>query len=220
MMCLQVIASMNFKLYIMDVSSAFGQSDPHEREQGPLYASMPPTGIPDVPQNALVRVLTAVYGLVNAPAVWRKTVRRHLIELGYNESVFDPCLYYLRPNEKEKASVERFVVAGVVLLDVDDFCQGGNQRHEDLMGELRKRLKFGKWRDVYGGTAEYIGRTLKQLENFEIQVSMQRYIGEKLRVVTLPKDRLKDKASLWIETEITWSWRWWLSALGWQGRQT
>ena len=88
MLCLQVIASMNFRLYIMDVSSAFGQSDPHEREQGPLYASMPPTGIPDVPRHALVRVLTAVYGLVNAPAVWRKTVRRHLIELGYSESVF------------------------------------------------------------------------------------------------------------------------------------
>jgi len=204
MLCLQVIASMNFRLYIMDVSSAFGQSDPHEREQGPLYASMPPTGIPDVPRHALVRVLTAVYGLVNAPAVWRKTVRRHLIELGYSESVFDPCLYYLKPNDEEKTSVERFVVAGVVLLDVDDFCQGGNQRHEALMGELRKRLKFGKWRDVYGGTAEYIGRTLKQLENFEIQVSMQRYIEEKLRVVTLPRERLKDKASLLTETEITW----------------
>ena len=204
MICLQVIASMNFKLYIMDVSSAFGQSDPHEREQGPLYASMPPTGIPEVPQHALVRVLTAVYGLVNAPAVWRKTVRRHLLELGYSESVFDPCLYYLRPNEEEISMVERFVVAGVVLLDVDDFCQGGNQRHEGLMGELRKRLKFGKWRDVYGGTAEYIGRTLKQLENYEIQASMKRYIEEKLRVVTLSKDRLKEKTSLLTETEITW----------------
>ena len=33
-------ASMKFHLYIMDVSSAFGQSDPHEREQGPLFASI------------------------------------------------------------------------------------------------------------------------------------------------------------------------------------
>lgn len=92
MLCLQIISSMKFYLYIMDVSSAFGQSDPHEREQGPLYASLPPTGIPDVPRHALIRVLTAVYGLVNAPAVWRKTVRRHLLQLGYIESVFDPCL--------------------------------------------------------------------------------------------------------------------------------
>ena len=97
MMCLQIISSMKFHPYIVDVSSAFGQSDPHEREQAPLFASLPPSGIPDVPAHALVRVKTAVYGLANAPAIRRMTVRRHLLELGYSKSVFDPCLYYLKP---------------------------------------------------------------------------------------------------------------------------
>ena len=180
----------------MDVSSAFGQSDPHEREQGPLFAWMPPTGIPGYDSGAIVRVLTAVYGLVDAPAVWRKTVRRHLLELGYVESVFDPCLYYLKVSEDEAAD-QKYIVAGIVLLDVDDFCQGGNARHQELMNQLRSRLKFGKWRDVYEeDSAEYIGRTLRQMPNYEIQVSMRRYIVEKLKPVTLPKDRLKDKTAL------------------------
>ena len=122
MMCLQITATMKFHLYIMDVSSPFGQSYPHGREQTPLFASMPPTGIPNVPQHALVRVLTAVYGLANGPAIWRKTLRRHLIEVGYLESVFDPCLYYLKPNESKMAEFGKFGVAGIVLLDVDDFC--------------------------------------------------------------------------------------------------
>lgn len=122
MLALQVIASMRYRLFIMDVSSAFGQSDPHEREQGPLYAWMPPTGIPDCPDWALVHVLTAVYGLVNAPAVWQKTVRRHLLELGYVESILDPCLYYLPPDATEKNEGAKFQVAGIVLLDVDDLC--------------------------------------------------------------------------------------------------
>ena len=204
MMCFQIISSMKFHLYIMDVSSAFGQSDPHEREQGPLFASLPPSGIPDVPAHALVRVKTAVYGLVNAPAVWRKTVRRHLLELGYSESVFDPCLYYLKPTAEELEHLGELGVAGVVLLDVDDFCQGGNERREELMNQLRAKLKFGKWRDVYKNSAEYIGRTLKQLETFEIQVSVKRYIEEKLRPVTLAKDRVKDKTSPLSETETTW----------------
>ena len=204
MLCFQIIASMKFKMYIMDVSSAFGQSDPYEREQGPLFASMPPTGIPGYPRNAVIRVLTAVYGLVNAPAIWRKTVRRILIELGYTESVFDPCLYYLKPLQNEFVLDERYAVAGVVLLDVDDFCQGGNERHEQLMSELRTKLKFGKWREVYRGSADYIGRTLHQLENFEIQVSMQRYIEEKLKPVNLPKERLKEKESPLNPQEITW----------------
>ena len=72
------------------------------------------------------------------------------------------------------------------------------------MGELRQRLKFGKWRDVYGNSAEYIGRTLKQLPNFEIQVSMKQYIGEKLRPVTLSKERAKEKTSPLMEQETAW----------------
>ena len=144
MLCLQALASMNFRLRIMDVSSAFGQSDPHERSQGPLFATMPPTGTPGYPQSAIIKVLTAVYGLVNAPAVWRKTVRRLLISLGYNESIFDPCFYYLKANPEEIKEGGKFSVAGVVLLDVDDFCQGGNKRHDELMAQLRTKLKFGK----------------------------------------------------------------------------
>ena len=204
MLCLQVISSMNYELYIMDVSSAFGQSDPHERAEGPLYASMPPTGIPQHKSTDLIRALTAVYGLVNAPAVWRKTVRRHLTELNYKESVFDPCLYYLPPTEEELRNGPPLQVAGVVLLDVDDFCQGGNQRHQELMNQLRSKLKFGKWRNVYKSSAEYIGRTLTQLENYEVQVSMKRYIEEKLKPVTLPRERLRDKSSKLTEQEITW----------------
>lgn len=72
------------------------------------------------------------------------------------------------------------------------------------MGELRQRLKFGKWRDVYGNSAEYLGRTLKQLPNFEIQVSMKQYIGEKLRPVTLSKERAREKTSPLMEQEATW----------------
>ena len=204
MLCLQIIASHHYHLYIMDVSSAFGQSDPCEREQGPLWASMPPTGIPEVPPWALIRVRTAVYGLVNAPAVWRKTVRRLLLSLEYTESVLDPCLYYLPANEEERNNGVKFQVAGIVLLDVDDFCQGGNSRHEALMSTLRTKLKFGKWKDVYGSSAEYIGRTLSQQDNFEIRVSMKRYIQEKLKPVVLPKERLKQKDALLDEKEVTW----------------
>ena len=204
MLCLQVLASMNFRLRIMDVSSAFGQSDPHERSQGPLFATMPPTGIPGYPQSAIIKVLTAVYGLVNAPAVWRKTVRRLLMSLGYNESIFDPCFYYLKANPEEIKEGGKFSVAGVVLLDVDDFCQGGNKRHDELMAQLRTKLKFGKWRDVYGDSADYIGRTLTQKENFEIDISMKRYIETKLKPVTLPKERLRQKAEPLNDQEVTW----------------
>ena len=60
------------------------------------------------------------------------------------------------------------------------------------MEELRVRFRFGKWRVVYNGYGEYLGRTIRQLENYEVRVDMERYICEKLRPVMLSKVRLRD----------------------------
>ena len=75
----QLITSQGYRLVIMDVTSAFGQSDAEQRQQGPLYASLPPSGIPGREPWMLVEILTAIYGLVNAPASWRRTVRKVLL---------------------------------------------------------------------------------------------------------------------------------------------
>ena len=198
----QILSSLHYRLVIMDVSSAFGQSDAHEREQGPLFATMPPSGIPGKEKHHLIRVLTAVYGLVNAPAVWRKTVRKALCDLGYVESTFDPCLYVLQYVDSENPHGRRGC-AGLVLLDVDDFLQGGNKRHESLMEQLRQRFKFGKWREIYGASGEYLGRTVSQKEDFEINISMRRYIEEKLSSVILPREKVKDEARPLDENETT-----------------
>ena len=143
-------------------------------------------------KDYLIQILTAVYGLVNAPAVWRKTVRRVLDQLGYIESTFDPCLYYLPFLAAENPHQQRGC-AGLVLLDVDDFVQGGNIRHGELMEVLRKQFRFGKWRVIFGSSGEYLGRTVSQDENFEIRITMQRYIKEKLRNIMLPRDKVKDE---------------------------
>ena len=64
-----------------DLKSAFMQSDKDvfERSQGQLYASLPPGGIPLadgtwVEEGSLAQLNAAVYGLVNAPSAWRKTI--------------------------------------------------------------------------------------------------------------------------------------------------
>ena len=183
----QLIASLSFRLVIMDVTRAFGQSDAEVRRQGPLYASMPPTGIPGKEPWMLVEILTAIYGLVNAPASWRRTVRKVLLALGYRESIYDPCLLILHYNDEERASGAKVGCAGLVLLDVDDFAQG--PRHESLMLKLKERFRFGKWRVVFKGYAKYLGRTVRQLDNFEIRIDMQRYIEEKLQPIRLPRER-------------------------------
>ena len=81
----QIISSLGYGLVIMDVHQAHsGNPMFMSASRGlPLLATMPPSGIPGHEKHWLIRVLTAVYGLVNAPAIWRKTVRRALCELGY-----------------------------------------------------------------------------------------------------------------------------------------
>eukprot|EP00969_Alexandrium_andersonii_P012053 525781-Alexandrium_andersonii.AAC.1 len=75
-----------------------GSHDHGDRPKGKLYASMPPGGIPLedgswVDPRCLLQLNTAVYGLVNAPAAWRRTSVRAVEDLGYRRSRYDPCLF-------------------------------------------------------------------------------------------------------------------------------
>ena len=93
--------------------------------------------------------------------------------------------------------------AGVVLLDVDDFVQGGNGRHQQKMEALRGRFRFGKWRVVFKSFGQYLGRTVYQDEDFGIRVTMEQYIAEKLRPILLSRERAKDEDSLLNEKEVS-----------------
>jgi hypothetical protein len=202
MITLQVIASHRYRMIIADVRTAFAQSDHRERPNGPLYASLPQGGVPGYLEDDLFELLTAVYGFVDGPVIWRKTCRRIVLDLGYEECSFDPCLYYLKVEEIDDNYDPQLknLVAGVVLLDVDDILQGGNQRHAKKMEMLRAKLKFGKWNEAGG---EYLGRTLTQQPDGEIQVSMRRYVEDKLTSVRLPPQRRKDPKAPLVPAEIS-----------------
>ena len=140
MIVLQVCASVGLVLCLGDVSTACMQGERTQRRQGRLYASCPQEGLPGVPPGCLDEVLTAVYGLLNAPAHWRKTLRSALESLGYRGSALDPCLFILHAKTEDKTPV-----AGLVLTDVDDIACAGTTRHQKLMEQLRARLRFVKW---------------------------------------------------------------------------
>ena len=56
------------------------------------------------------------------------------------------------------------------------------------MIDLSKKIKFGKW--LQGG-GEYLGRTLKQKEDFSIEVSFKRYVDERLSPIKIDSHRKK-----------------------------
>ena len=90
-----------------DLKSAFMQSDKDlsERPHGQLCASLPPGGIPLadgtwVEEGSLVQLNAAVYGHVNAPSAWRKTI--------------EPCIFYLMDESGPQ---------GHIRIEVDDLAR-------------------------------------------------------------------------------------------------
>lgn len=46
--------------------------------------------------NEICKLTKSAYGLVNAPYLSYQALRKKLLEIGFEESAFDPCVYLLR----------------------------------------------------------------------------------------------------------------------------
>ena len=95
----------------------------------------------------MARLKKAVYGTVQAPRAWMATFTEALVEIGFEKSSVDPCLFLLKTDEKVEA---------LVIVYVDDAAIGGDAKVVDWiktqiairfnitdLGELTKHL--GVW---------------------------------------------------------------------------
>ena len=78
---LQIAASSHMKAAVADFSNAFCQSKPLERENGPPYFSPPAGGVEGIHQGQIVKIVNGVYGLVDAPLYWTKSLIEALQKL-------------------------------------------------------------------------------------------------------------------------------------------
>ena len=62
MLCCQMIVSNGWNLQLGDIRGAFLEADALDRKQGPLYSSLPPEGIPGVPDGAVITILGTIFG--------------------------------------------------------------------------------------------------------------------------------------------------------------
>ena len=141
MLFLLICASLQRELTLGDVKIAFMQGDTThgDRPKGKVYATLPPGGIPLkdgtwVEEGSLIQLNAAVYGLVNAPAAWRRTMVKALEDLDYRRSCYCPCIFV---NMVESGP------NGHVLLEIDDIrCMiFGNGHSERNTLQLAARSK-------------------------------------------------------------------------------
>ena len=186
---------MKYKATIGDLKNAFMQSSPLVRERGNLYASQPKSGIDGLDPEQLIQIISGCYGLNDAPSHWRQTLKEAILALGYQESVLDPTIYFLRTDE---------VLDGVIAVEVDDLFTFSNAVHEERMAQLQERFKFGKYEVVMESTegVGFNGRRVRQLPTFDFEVDMTKFVCERLEPVALAKGRKSDVKALANDSEI------------------
>jgi hypothetical protein len=138
---LVIAAGLSFVLQCADCTQAFCQSRPLCRSGGVLYAR-PCRGL-GVSERCLIRLNVPVYGLIDAPVGWRRTLCEFFHQCGLAPNLMCPCFWTLRDAHGR--------TVGQVLIAVDDLLMAGKgPTWEAFLGKLRSKFEFGKW--VTGAT--------------------------------------------------------------------
>ena len=250
-LALQLTASRKWDAYVKDAKAAFTQALPTTRAQK-LTCKMPSDmAFPGCTDGQLIMLRTEVYGLVSGPSWWRRSLLEVLLQLGYKLNPYDRCVLSLPenpceclPSRSKKMSEESGHLAcpataartkscasttttssktrGVIVIQVDDLLEAGDQEHRRRMKILEESFRFGKivrLGDLDQGTG-YSGRCLMQFEDYGVGHTMNDYIFNRLKPVVMQRKVLQKNAAntLLTEAEIS-QYRAALACLNWVSRE-
>lgn len=151
-----------------DIRTAFLQGDNTESQEE-LYGEPPPEvreklGMKD---HEILRIIKAVYGLLNAPKRWYESISRFLLDDGWVQHSLDQCLF---------KRVDQHGVCGYLGIHVDDIlCAGAGPEFESSIQRLRERYPFGAWSCAMEKPLVYCGCEISQDANFGIHVKQERF---------------------------------------------
>ena len=177
---LQVIVSHRWVMHLGDIKGAFLEANVRDKALlNPVFAELPPGGVPGVAPGSLVQVLGNIYGANDAPHEWYCEFDKVAIQSGFTRSKFDSCLYLCHGEDGK--------LQGVLGAHVDDTITGGaGSRYESAIEKLRQRFPFRKWRS---GTGEFLGTVYEQdSETFEIKFAQKEY-AEHIQPIRINKER-------------------------------
>ena len=140
--------SKNFKLYQMDVKSAFLNGVINEE----VYVSQPPGFENDEYPDYVYKLKRALYGLKQAPRVWYERLSKFLLDHGYSRGKVDTTLFIKR---KGKHIL-------LVQVYVDDIIFGSTNIH--LVEEFSKVMQGEFEMSLMGELNYFLGLQIKQLD--------------------------------------------------------
>ena len=179
---LQIAASCKWAAAVGDLRNAFMQSDMLKRPAGRLFCRQPRGGLPGLQSSQLIEILAGAYGLGDAPAHWRKSLKKVLFEMKFQQSALDPCVFKWFDADG---------LQGLLVVEVDDLFATGSPRFFEMLKGLQQRFQFGKFvklqEEVAG--AAFNGRRIQQKKDFSFEIDMEKFVSERLKEVPLEKGR-------------------------------
>ena len=207
-MAMQVASMRKWKASVGDLRNAFCQSEALHRKEGRLFARQPENGLKGLEAGQLLEIVAGAYGLNDAPAHWRRSLKKALMQLGFTQSALDPTLFLLKKN---------LLVCGIVIVEVDDLWTAGDETHYQQIDALRNRFTFGKFKYLQQEEegVGFNGRRMKQDEHFNFSYDLQKFIEERLEPVTIVGKTGEERATAQEVSEA----RAVLGSLNWLGRE-
>lgn len=178
---LQICACQGWDAAVGDLRSAFMQSERLVRPSGRLYCQQPKGGLPGLHPEQLIEILAGAYGLGDAPAHWRKTLKKAIFDIGMSQSVLDPTVYKW---------YDGGVLEGLVVVEVDDLLIMGTSKFFQRFEGLKQRFEFGKFvkvKEQEEGTS-FNGRRIRHV-NGDFMIDVEKFVKERLEPVSLDRGR-------------------------------
>ena len=209
MFVVQIIASMSWKIGFMDFTQAFHSGDLIDRL---LFAEQPREGMPNMVPGQLIKILKTCYGLTDGPFAWYRHISRVLMELGYEASRADPCLFLLHGDQHHGQRP----LLGIIALATDDLLHGGGPEHLERMENLKKRYKMGKYQFSEG---RFCGKNYRTTDDGSIIIDQEHFVQEKVHVIQIDSARRKQRYSKCTDQEIS-DLRTLLGSLSWLAKES
>ena len=180
---LAIIASNSWKLRSLDISTAFLQGGPINRE----VFVIPPK---EAETDKIWMLNKAVYGLNDASRNWYLKLKEVLLSLGAKTMKLDQGIFcwYQKSN-----------LVGLMVCFVDDILYGGDPCFSSIIDQLKSQFKVGTESE---SKLDYIGSNIIQNPDFSLTISQKEYV-ENLELIPLTTINTQNKLRPLADVEIT-----------------
>ncbi|GJY21577.1 retrovirus-related pol polyprotein from transposon TNT 1-94 [Tanacetum coccineum] len=182
---LAIACANDFKLYQMDVKSAFLNGFINEE----VYVAQPPGFIDFQKPNYVYKLKKALYGLKQAPKAWYDRLKAFLIKHEYSMGMVDNTLF----TKKSKSHLI------IVQIYVDDIIFGSTS--QNLCDDFAKIMHDEFEMSMMGELNFFLGLQIKQMED-GIFFNQSKYIKEMLKKFGL-EDSKPTKTPMSTEIKLT-----------------